>query len=256
MAQDETQYALDTTEDQIDAGFRRFYDEVEQALRTPGNPADPLAVEQAAQQLSKRLQNVIELQEMEERRQTGRAVAALAEPVRYLKAALADEVLLQGDWVGRRAWAGHLLETGLFRTSVAGDRVFIDIERVLSEREPAQRPLARLYLFALALGFQGRLRGQQEQSQLQSLRIELFQFVYQRQPAPSERQRPLSPQAYAFTLSHLAPKRQKALSRGVLIWSLVMLGMLLVSELLWLQPTWALRQPSLPDTGNTPEVRR
>lgn len=256
MARDETNYAIDTAEDQTDAGFRMFYDEVEQALRIEGNSADPVAAEQAARQVARQLQNVIELQEMESRRQADRSVAALAEPVRYLKAALADEVLLHRDWVGRRAWGRHLLEASLFRSGVAGDRIFTEIERVLSEREPAQRPLARLYLFALALGFLGRLRGQRDQTQLQSLRIELFQFVYQRQPAPSERQRPLSPQAYAFTLSHLAPKRQKALSRVVLIWSLVMLGLLVVSELLWLQSTWALRQPTLSDTANAPEIRR
>ncbi len=53
MARDDTQQPLDTAEDQVDAGFRRFYDEVRQALLTAGDAADPLAVEQAAQQVSK-----------------------------------------------------------------------------------------------------------------------------------------------------------------------------------------------------------
>lgn len=255
MARDEIKHHIDSAEDQIDTGFRLFYDEVEKALRLEGNPEDPVAAEQAAQQVARQLQNVIELQEMESRRQTGRAAALLAEPVRYLKAALADEVLLHRGWVGRSAWNRHLLEAGMFRSGVAGDKIFAEIERVLSEREPAQRPLARLYLFALALGFQGRLRGQPDQTALQSLRIELFQFVYQRQPTPGEQQRQLAAQAYAFTLSHLAPKRQRPLSRGVLIWCLVMAALLLVSELLWLQPTWSLRQPNLTGQAEMPETR-
>lgn len=229
-------------DDEVDAGFRQFYDEVLQALATPGDPADPVAAEQAAQQVQKHLRGVIELQELQARRQAGRAAAALAEPVRYLKAALADEILLQREWAGRGAWERCLLEARLFRSSVAGEKVFTEIERVLSEREPAQRPLARLYLFALALGFQGRWRGQPEAGGLQGLRAELYQFVYQRQPDPA-RPGPLVPQAYAHTLSHLAPRRRRPLGRGAVAWTLTLLALLALSELLWLWPTWSLRQP-------------
>ena len=55
-------------------------------------------------------------------------------------------------------------------------------------REPSRRDIARLYLFALALGFQGRYRGQEEHAKLAGLREELFQFAYPRQPELSLRE--------------------------------------------------------------------
>lgn len=229
-------------DDALDAGLRQFYADIEQALQQHPDNADPAAAEPAARQVQRQLHNLIELQTLAERRAAGRAGAALATPVRYLKAALADEILLSRPWAGRSSWSQCLLEAELFRTSVAGDKVLADIERLLSEREPAQRPLARLYLFALALGFQGRLRDQPELPQLAGLRQELFQFVYQRPPELEARDRVLSPQAYASTVSHLAPRRQRGISRWTLGGLLALAALLALSELLWLWPTWSLRQ--------------
>lgn len=242
MARDDHPIVLDNADAELDAGFRQFYDEIEQVLRTRADSDSETAAEAAAQHAMKHLASVIELQELQLRRHGGRSAAALAEQVRYLKAALADEILLQRDWAGRDSWGRYLLEAALFRSSVAGDKVFADIERVLSEREPGQRPLARLQLFALALGFQGRWRGQGDISHLQGLRAELYQFVYQRRPDSVERDRPLVPKAYAHTLSHLAPQRRRTVSRGALAGVLTLLALLAVSELLWLWPTWPLRQ--------------
>lgn len=251
-------------DDALDAGLRQFYEEIELVLQQHPDHGDPADAEPAARQVQRQLQNLIELQTLAERRAAGRAAAALAAPVRYLKAALADEILLSRPWAGRERWSQCLLEAELFRTSVAGDKVLADIERLLSDREPAQRPLARLYLFALALGFQGRLRGQPELPQLAGLRQELFQFVYQRAPELEARDRVLSPQAYAHTVSHLAPTRQRGASRWTLGWLLTLAVLLVLSELLWLWPTWSLRQAmhgagavAAPDNRPiTPEVSR
>src|SRR5207237_848441 len=73
-----------------------------------------------------------------------------------------------------------LRDANLFRASQAGDKVFQDIERILSAREPAQRNLARLYLYALALGFQGRYHGGGSLDHVLELRRELYQFIYQK----------------------------------------------------------------------------
>ena len=83
-------------------------------------------------------------------------------------------MLLNTAWIGRDSWTSRLLEAALFRTSVAGDRIFERIEEVLSTREPSRRDIARLYLFALALGFQGRYRGMNEDPRLAGLREELL----------------------------------------------------------------------------------
>ncbi|MFM2065550.1 MAG: hypothetical protein RLZZ584_459 [Pseudomonadota bacterium] len=241
------------TEDQLDADFRQVYEEIELARRQAAGPLDPQAASQAAAQLHQHLANLIEMQELQDRRSFSRTDAALLEQARYLKVALADEILLHRPWAGREAWSGHLLETALFRTSVAGERVLDQIEDVLRDREPAQRPLARLYLFALALGFQGRWRGQPGVEGLPGLRRELYQFVYQRQPEGAEISRRLAPQAYAHTLSHLAPRRQRTLSRSLVLWLIGLVALLALSELLWLWPTWPLRQAL---GGLAPAVRQ
>lgn len=236
----------------FEAGFRAFYEELEQVLLRPvdGNPEDPAAVEQHVRQVQRHLQSFLELQDMQSKRGEYRAAAALVDQVRYLKTAIADEVLLSKDWPGRALWQKYLLEAALFRSSVAGDKVLDDIEKMLSEREPAMRPLAQLQLFMLALGFQGRLRGRSDLKPLRELRQELYQFVYQRRAGAEDGARPLSPQAYANTLSHLAPKRQRRLSRWSLFWWIGMLALLMFSELMWLWPTWPLRQ-ALDKVGQT-----
>jgi type VI secretion system protein ImpK len=127
--------------------------------------------------------------------------------------------------------------------------VFDDIKQLLRAREPAQRTLAQLYLFTLALGFQGQYRDQSAKDLLGDLRRELFQFVFQRQADLAGRDRVLSPQPYANTLSHIAPRRMAPLSRWKLIFLASMIGLLAVSELLWLWPTWQLRQ-TLHDSGS------
>ena len=155
---------------------------------------------------------------------------------------MADEILLRQDWPGREVWGEHLLEAALFRSSVAGQKVFDDIKHLLRARESAQRTLAQLYLFTLALGFQGQYRGQPAKELLGDLRRELFQFVFQRQADLAGRDRVLSRQPYANTLSHIAPRRMAPLSRWKLFFLVAIVGLLAISELLWLWPTWQLRQ--------------
>ena len=235
--------AIEMVGDELDADFRRFYEEVELARQQAPESDDPATCELAARQVQHHLRGLIELQDMQARRGSGRAGASAAEQVRYLKSALADELLLNRPWAGRALWPSHLLEAALFRSSVAGDRVLDTIEQLLSDREPAARPLARLYLFALALGFQGRLRGTADADiTLRGLRGELFQFVYQRPPGIGERGQLLAPQCYANTPSHLAPQRQRRVARWAVVALAGAVGLLALSELVWLWQTWPLRQ--------------
>ena len=160
--------------------FRAFYDEV---IKARDRTADSRELEPnaVAHTLAKHLENLLELQTLESRRESNRFELENVADARYLKAALADEILLNTQWVGREQWTAHLLESALFRTNIAGDLVFRRIEQILSDREPSRRDMARLYLFALALGFQGKYRGAGQVDRLRSFREELFQFVYQRQ---------------------------------------------------------------------------
>ena len=128
--------------------------------------------------------------------------------------------------------------------------MFDRIEKLLSDREPARRDIARLYLFALALGYQGTYRGAEDTGKLRGFREELFEFVYQRQADFSGRDRVVSERAYASTLSHIAPRKLPTLSRWTAIFLLSTAAVLAVSEMLWLWQSWPVRQvllqPGLP----------
>ena len=238
MARNLPELAVD---DHATQQFRAFYDEVIKARdRTvDSRELEPNAVAQA---LARQLENLLELQTLESRRESTRFELENIADARYLKAALADEILLNTPWIGREYWTAHMLESTLFRTNIAGDLIFRRIEQMLSEREPSRRDIGRLYLFALALGFQGKYRGISDTERLRSFREELFQFVYQRQADFSGRDRVVSERAYASTLSHITPLKLPTLSRWTVLFLLGVISLLAISELLWLWQSWPVRQ--------------
>lgn len=188
----------------------------------------------AAAALSAQLCQLIELQSLEAGRLAGKGNVDMELRARFLKAALADEMMLRSDWAGRAHWRHVLVEATLFRTAHAGQQVFADIDQLLTERDPARRPLARLYLYLLALGFQGRYRGGDDLGALAGYRRALFQFAWQRAPGMRGADAVLSDQPYASTLSFDNRARLARPSRGAVAWVGIMLAMLVLSEGLWL----------------------
>jgi type VI secretion system protein ImpK len=220
--------------------FRDFFDALSRAARSALD-VDEANAKSAAEALSRQLCQLIELQTLEARRIGGKAGIEAEVQGRFLKAALADEVLLNTEWAGRAHWRHVLIEATLFKSSFAGERVFDDLDQLLREREPARRNLGRLYLYLLSLGFQGRYRGG-AQTRIAEYRRELFQFVYLRPADLHGRDRTLSDQAYASTLSHIAATRLPKFSRSGLIIVLGLLLLLGLSELLWLWQSWRVRE--------------
>lgn len=220
--------------------FRDFFDVLSRSAKIAVQ-IDDASAKSAAEALSRQLCQMIELQTLEARRIGGKAGIEAEVQGRFLKAALADEILLNTDWAGRTYWRHVLIEATLFKSSFAGDRVFDDIDQLLREREAARRNLGRLYLYLLSLGFQGRYRGNAVQTKIAEYRRELFQFVYLRPADMQGRDRTLSEQAYASTLSHITASRLPKLNRSGFIIVLLLLVMLGLSELLWLWQSWPVR---------------
>jgi len=219
-------------DDPASNGFRAFV-KVLMGARAAAMALNEAEAQAGAAALSAQLCQLIELQSLEAGRLAGKANVDLELRARFLKAALADEMMLRSDWPGRAHWRHVLVEATLFRSAHAGQQVFADIDQLLTERDPARRPLARLYLYLLALGFQGRYRGSGQLDALAGYRRALFQFAWQRAPGMGA-DAVLSEQPYASTLRFDGSKRLARSRRGVLTWLALMLAVLLLSQALWL----------------------
>ena len=79
--------------------FRDFFQVLHRASQLILRVSETDAPE-AAQTLSKDLLQLIELQTLEARRSGGAAAMEHESQARYLKAVLADEILLNSDWAG------------------------------------------------------------------------------------------------------------------------------------------------------------
>lgn len=194
----------------------------------------------AAEEVCEKLTREIDTQTMEITRIGTPADRAAVEELRYLKAAIADEFLLSRSWPGQSRFTETLIETRLFGTSVSGDKIFEQIDALLAETSGAPQ-MAPLYLFAIAIGFEGRYRGDQADHHLQALRDALFRKIYRREPAlapglasqPANADRVLSAQAYRYPLSNIVPIRFFRFSRGFVTFIGVMLLLLVLSQVLW-----------------------
>ena len=65
----------------------------------------------------------------------------------YIFVAMADEVMINQTWHGANYWRQNCLETKVFQTQVAGERIFSQIESLLRTNDPLQRGLARFFEF-------------------------------------------------------------------------------------------------------------
>ena len=195
----------------------------------------------AAEEVCDKLAREIDAQTMEISRVGTPADRAAVEELRYLKAAIADEFLLSRRWPGQSRFTETLIETRLFGSSVSGDKIFEQIDALLAEASGPPPQMAPLYLFAIAIGFEGRYRGDQADHHLQPLRDALFRKIYRREPAlapglasqPANADRVLSAQAYRYPLSNIVPVRFFRFSRGFVGFIGVMLLLLVLSQVLW-----------------------
>jgi type VI secretion system protein ImpK len=121
----------------------------------------------------------------------------------YVFAALGDEVFLNFDWEGRKAWP--LLESRLFQSHVAGELFFDKLENLLYKRGPVYEDLAAVYFMALSLGFKGKYRGAESTADLDRYRRELFLKVFHQHPHLLGEERSLFPQSHLHTLMCWSP---------------------------------------------------
>jgi type VI secretion system protein ImpK len=207
---------------------------------TPQTPQTPLVTERPSPvtAVRERLLATLERQAAGAARIGGLYGAETFQAAQYVMAALADEVFLQLDWPGRDAWQANLLESRLFGTHRAGEEVFLRLDALLQSRDPIYTDLAKVYLFALALGFQGRYRDTAGGPvRLDDYRRQLFDVVVHREPLLAAGAEPLFSEAYTRTLAEAEEVRLPYLRRWVVAACAVGGVWLVVQWRLWAELT-------------------
>ena len=163
----------------------------------------------------------------------------------YVMAAFADDIFIHLDWEGKRAWTSNLLETTLFQSHVAGELFFDKLDRLLRDRDPADRSLGAIYLSALSLGFRGKYHGLNDHGKLRRYRNELFSFVF-RQPADLTSDTKIAfPDSY---VSSLRPEKRKKLTNPR-VW-LAVLGFVVITYLAASHGVWLSLTSQLESVNN------
>jgi type IV/VI secretion system ImpK/VasF family protein len=208
----------------------------------------PASDEEAGARIANRVRNRLRylLQEQDRRLSLawGEDLSRQLARARYVMAALADAVFLSFQWSGREFWQLNLMETQLFGTDDAHDRIFYDIERLLREGKAADRELAQIYLSGLSLGLDaGRTTSTGAvASGATDVRRRLWDFISDGRPSLDSPSRELSRQAHAFTATE-PPHRVASSARDWLVaLVLLLLIYLLLSQVAWFGLTEPIRE--------------
>ncbi len=195
------------------------------------------------------ISKIIELQNLELLKKGSKSEQKRLEEIRYLKAAVADELLLNTNWPGRDFFKNFLIESRLFGSSIAGEKIFSIIDEIL-EAPPGREPeIEQLYLFALAIGFEGKYRKENSEKIISEIMLELYKHFARKEPSlgPQNRDldigdRKVSPDAYKNIISNLRPIRIFKISKQFLIFTIIIFVLLLISQISYLILTKSLRE--------------
>ena len=223
----------------INSDFEEKKDENTNEAETQKRLLDP-PEKKIAKDTSDFLSKVINVQNMELMRKGSKSQQNRFEETKYLKAAIADELLLKREWAGRKFFTDYLVEDNLFGTSIAGEKVFKDINLLLESPPGRQPEIEQMYLFALAIGFEGKYRGNNSEKEINNILRQLFSHITRREPELGPKkldaeitQRLVSKQTYRHTISNIKPIRIFRFSKQSVIFTIFFLALLVISQFLW-----------------------
>jgi type IV/VI secretion system ImpK/VasF family protein len=239
------------------AKFRAFYNEIIREKHqksdvisgfataivsaAPSEMADP---EFAAQLLSKRLSEMLELQAAESN-WTGGDAAKYYPEAQYAMVALADETFATMDWPGRPSWHKYMLEPRMYGTRGADIEFFKRIDKLLKDNpnpEKGARDLARVYLLVIASGFRGKFRIPKVRRPLAEYRRRLYEFSHRADPLDLYgRDRRIFPEAVEHTLASRAVGRFTSRQRWIAAVLVLLVLYLGISHYAWSRMTIELK---------------
>jgi type IV/VI secretion system ImpK/VasF family protein len=228
--------------------FRAFYNEIvshklQKAEFTAGfatavmDYTADLSPDAAAQQLQKRLCEILELQAAEATWMGGEAAARYPD-AQYAMAALADEVFAHLEWGGRDAWPRHMVEQKLFKSNAKDVEFFKRVDKLLKNEadkpSAAARDLARMYLLVLAAGFEGKYRPFGLTRPLAEYRRRLYEFVSGKDPLEIyAEERKLFPEAADRVVVGRAVSRFSMLQQWAAVLVILLIGYAVISQMAW-----------------------
>lgn len=229
--------------------FHEFYSEIvqiKQSIKSGGvylhikENGAPISTKITSTYICQKLLAILERQRAASGRKGGEFGATQYQNIQYLMVGLADEIFLHiVNWEDKETWRNNLLETQLFNSYIAGEKVFRQLDQLLKENNPAHADVARIYLIALAIGFQGKYRNIQNDETLENYRHQLFTFITHHDADNLHNQlyfnpdKRLFPSAYVSTVKEPNSQRLPALRIWMIIFIIAITGSLLVSHFLW-----------------------
>jgi type IV/VI secretion system ImpK/VasF family protein len=194
-----------------------------------------LSPDAAAEALSKKLMEMLELQAAEAKWMGGEAGERYPD-AQYAMAALADETFTHMEWEGQAAWPKFLLEVKLYKTRAADVELFRRIDKLLKDKpnSPVARDMARVYLLVIAAGFRGKYRPFGLTRALAEYRQRLYEFVHEGDALMLyAADRKIFPEAASRTLEGHAVSRFTAAQRWAAILIFLVVGYTVLAHFAW-----------------------
>jgi type VI secretion system protein ImpK len=209
--------------------FHTFYDEL---LTVEKQIA---AGEMTARDARETLERHLQRQQVAAEREAGQYGVEMFVRAKYAMAALADEHLLRVDSPAKDTWIGELLESAVFKSQRAGEKVFREIDDLQADRRVGTEDLARVYLTILGLGFQGKYREVRDsEMSLEQYRHKLYRIIYGQEPPVSQLDSSkIIPGAYAATLDDADKSELPYLRPWVLALVFIFVVWIAVAHALW-----------------------
>lgn len=162
--------------------------------------------------------------------------------IQYALVALTDEIFLNLKWQGRLYWDKNILESRLFNTRKAGEKVFQNLNDFLEQNDTLRTDIAAVYLEVLALGFKGKYRGYEEESPIAVYMSRLYEFVYRETPKIYTPHYNIFSEAYAHTIEDAEAQKLPDPHRWYYYYLMGVVGFLLTSYIMWFDATFDLKK--------------
>ena len=208
-----------------------------------------------ALQVRDRVCRILELKQIEFLKIASPSEKERYEEVRYIYAALADEIFLSEPWSGQQEFINYLIEENIFSTSEAGEKIFDRIDEVLRSKPEQMTGLAELYLQILIIGFEGQYRGRDSENKIEEYIRSLYVYINRKEPGIGNKKSEVNGEQkidsvhYERILSNLKPVKFFRINRPVFISLVAIVFLLIISQIIYVVMTKPLR-----DTLNSQKI--